>query len=43
MRDSRVTVLPGSVLHELAGEGHLLAFDHFEDIGIALNRAVTQP
>jgi hypothetical protein len=33
----------GSVLHEFAGEGHLMAFDHFEDIGTALNSAVTQP
>jgi pimeloyl-ACP methyl ester carboxylesterase len=35
--------IPGSVLHEFAGEGHLMAFDHFEDIGTALNSAVTQP
>ncbi len=35
--------IPGSVLHEFAGEGHLLAFDHFEDIGAALNRAGTRP
>ena len=33
--------IPGSVLHEFAGEGHLMAFDHFEEIGTALNRAVT--
>jgi pimeloyl-ACP methyl ester carboxylesterase len=24
--------IPGSVLHELAGQGHFLAFDYFEDI-----------
>jgi pimeloyl-ACP methyl ester carboxylesterase len=35
--------IPGSVLHEFPGEGHLMAFDHFEEIGTALNSAVTQP
>ena len=28
--------IPGSVLHEFPGEGHLMAFDHFEDIATAL-------
>src|SRR5262249_19247665 len=28
--------IPGSVLHELTGQGHLLAFDHFEEIVTAL-------
>jgi pimeloyl-ACP methyl ester carboxylesterase len=28
--------IPGSVLHEFAGEGHFMAFDHFEEIGAAL-------
>ena len=31
--------IPGSVLHEFAGEGHFMAFDHFEDIGAALKSA----
>lgn len=35
--------IPGSVLHEFAGEGHFMAFDHFEDIGAALKSAVTAP
>jgi pimeloyl-ACP methyl ester carboxylesterase len=35
--------IPGSVLHEFVGEGHLMAFDHFEEIGAALNSALTQP
>jgi pimeloyl-ACP methyl ester carboxylesterase len=35
--------IPGSVLHEFAGEGHLMAFDHFEEIGTELKRALPQP
>jgi len=31
--------IPGSVLHEFAGEGHFMAFDHFVDIGAALKSA----
>jgi len=34
--------IPGSVLHEFAGEGHLMAFDHFEDIGAGLKSALPQ-
>ena len=33
--------IPGSVLHEFPGEGHFMAFDHFDDIGAALLSAVT--
>ena len=33
--------IPGSVLHEFAGEGHFMAFDHFEEIGAALKSAET--
>jgi pimeloyl-ACP methyl ester carboxylesterase len=33
--------IPGSVLHEFAGEGHLMAFDHFEDIGTVLKSDAT--
>lgn len=32
--------IPGSVLHEFVGEGHLMAFDHFEEIGAALTKTV---
>jgi pimeloyl-ACP methyl ester carboxylesterase len=32
--------IPGSVLHEFAGEGHLMAFDRFEEIGWALKADV---
>jgi pimeloyl-ACP methyl ester carboxylesterase len=28
--------IPGSVLHELNGEGHFMVLDHFEEIGLAL-------
>jgi pimeloyl-ACP methyl ester carboxylesterase len=35
--------IPGSVLHEFPGEGHLMAFDHFKDICTALNSTVTEP
>jgi pimeloyl-ACP methyl ester carboxylesterase len=31
--------IPGSVLHELAGEGHFMVIDHFEEIGVALKVA----
>ena len=31
--------IPGSVLHEFAGEGHFMAFDHLEEIATALKRA----
>jgi len=31
--------IPGSVLHEFAGEGHFMAFDHLDDIGAALKNA----
>lgn len=34
--------IPGSVLHEFAGEGHFMAFDHLEDICAALTSDVTQ-
>lgn len=33
--------IPGSVLHEFAGEGHLLAFDHLEEISATLTNAAT--
>jgi pimeloyl-ACP methyl ester carboxylesterase len=35
--------IPGSVLHEFAGEGHLMAFDHFEAIGAELKGAPRRP
>ena len=28
--------IPGSVLHEFTGEGHFMAFDHFQEIGATL-------
>src|SRR6266576_2953966 len=34
--------IPGSVLHEVAGEGHLMALDHVEDIGAGLKSALPQ-